>query len=291
MVNYFALVVALALSAVAAYYSIIGLTTIFASAFIPIVVMGSTLELAKIVATSWVYRNWHIASAAIKYYLVAAIAVLMLITSMGTFGYLSKAHMDHSAITGDSTTRLAVYDEKIKVSKENIDANRKALKQLDEAVDQVMARSQDEKGADKAVALRRGQAKERTRLLQDIEAEQKNIAKLSEERAPLAAEVRKVEAEVGPIKYIAELLYDDASEDVLNKSVRWVIILIVAVFDPLAIVLLLAANQGLSKRNEIEIFPEVKPKKDNWIEKASKLIEKKKKGILEIDKDSIMEMK
>lgn len=291
MVNYLALVVALALSAVAAYYSIIGLTTIFASAFIPIVVMGSSLELAKIVATSWVYRNWHVASTAIKYYLVLAIAILMLITSMGTFGYLSKAHMDHNVITGDSLTRLSILDEKIRTAKENIDANRKTLKQMDEAVDQSMARSQDEKGADKAVAIRRGQARERDRILAEIAAEQNTISRLSEERAPIAAEVRKVEAEVGPIKYIAELFYGESSEEVLGQAVRWVIILIVAVFDPLAIVLLIAANQGLTKQNKIEIFPEVSQPKDTWIDKASKLMKKKKKGILEIDKSSIMEMK
>ena len=114
---------------------------------------------------------------------------------------------------------------------------------MDEAVDQVMGRSQDEKGADKAVALRRGQAKERTRLLSDIAAEQKTISKLSEERAPIAAEVRKVEAEVGPIKYIAAFIYgDNPDANVLEKAVTWVIIIIVSVFDPLAVILLLASQ-------------------------------------------------
>jgi hypothetical protein len=159
-----------------------------------------------------------------------AIAMLMVITSIGTFGYLSKAHSDQSLVSGDVMAKIAVYDEKIKTSKENIDANRKALKQMDESVDQVMGRSADEKGADKAVALRRGQAKERTRLLSEITAEQKTIAELSEERAPIAAEVRKVEAEVGPIKYIAAFVYGDTSESVLERAVTWVIILIIFPF-------------------------------------------------------------
>jgi hypothetical protein len=167
----------------------------------------------------------------------------MLITSMGIFGFLSKAHSDQSLVSGDVQSRIAVYDEKIKTSRDNIDANRKALKQMDEAVDQVMGRSQDEKGADKAVAIRRGQQKERARLQTEIAAEQKIISQLSAERAPIAAEVRKVEAEVGPIKYIANFIYgDNPDANILEKAVTWVIIIIVVVFDPLAVILLLASQ-------------------------------------------------
>jgi hypothetical protein len=137
-----------------------------------------------------------------------------------------------------------VYDEKIKTEKENIDANRKALKQMDEAVDQVMGRSQDEKGAEKAITIRRAQQKERGRIAQDIAESQKKLASLNEERAPLAAEFRKVESEVGPIKYIAALVYgDDPDANILEKAVRLVIIMIVLVFDPLALTLILAANK------------------------------------------------
>lgn len=309
MVNYLALLVALILSAVAAYYSIIGLTTIFASAFIPIVIMGSSLEAAKVVAVSWVYRNWHNSPVLIKYYLIAAVSVLMLITSMGTFGYLSKAHMDHGVITGESTTKLSIIDEKIKIAKENIDANRKALKQLDEAVDQIMGRSDTEKGAERAVSVRKSQQKERDRLQTEIQTYQKSIGQLNEERAPVAAEVRKVESEVGPIKYIAELMYNDASDDILSKAVRWVIILIVAVFDPLAIVLLIAANHGLYGNTKQKVhltnpeMPEItsfgideqpatkKVKTPSWFDRTSELISKRKKGIIEIDKNAVMKMK
>ena len=109
-----------------------------------------------------------------------------------------------------------------------------------------MGRSDDEKGADKAVAIRRSQQKERARLLAGIDVEQKKVSALSEERAPLAAEFRKVESEVGPIKYIAALIYgDNPDANILERAVRWVIILIVAVFDPLALVLILAAQQTL----------------------------------------------
>lgn len=237
------LLTAITLSAVAEYFSIMGLIAIFAAAPIPIAVMGIALGMGKLVAASWVYRNWQTAPSTIKYYFTVAVVVLSLITSMGIFGYLSKAHMDQSLISGDVLAKISIYDEKIKTSKENIDANRKALKQLDEVVDQTMARSTDEKGADKAAQLRRSQSKDRTRLLSDIEAEQKKISQLTEERAPIAAEVRKVEAEVGPIKYIAALIYGDNSDtNTLERAVRWVIITLVFVFDPLAILLLIAAN-------------------------------------------------
>jgi len=242
-IAYLCLISGLIISSVAVWYSVAGLVSIFAAAAIPIIIMGVALEGSKLVATVWLKLNWHRAPLSIKAYLSIAIAILMLITSMGIFGYLSKAHLDQNIVSGDVQAKIAIYDEKIATAKGNIDANRRALKQMDEAVDQVMGRSQDEKGADKAVALRRGQAKERTRLLSEIAAEQKTIAQLSEERAPIAAEVRKVEAEVGPIKYIAKLIYgDDPNANVLEKAVTWVIIIIVLVFDPLAVVLLLASQ-------------------------------------------------
>ena len=238
-----ALLSGLTVSAVAIYYSVAGLVAIFSAAVIPIIVMGVALEISKLAGTVWLKQNWTRAPYFIRAYLLAAIAILMLITSMGIFGFLSKAHSDQSLVSGDVQSRIAVYDEKIRTAKDNIDANRKALKQMDEAVDQVMGRSSDEKGADKAVQIRRSQQKERVRLQSEIQAEQKTITALSEERAPIAAEVRKVEAEVGPIKYIAAFIYgDNPDANVLEKAVTWVIIIIVVVFDPLAVILLLASQ-------------------------------------------------
>ena len=261
----FTLFVALVISAVAAYYSIVGLTAIFSAAVLPIIIMGGALEVGKVTAAVWLKMYWDRASITYKLYLVPAVAFLMLLTSMGIFGFLSKAHSDQSLVSGDSQAKVAIYDEKIKTSRENIEANRKALKQMDEAVDQVMARSQDEKGADKAVAIRRGQQKERQRLLTEIDTEQKTISKLNEERAPLAAEFRKVESEVGPIKYIAALVYgDNPDSTILEKAVRLVIIIIVAVFDPLALVLILAAQQSIRwARQDKQEEDEYKP--DAWV--------------------------
>jgi len=240
------LAVALSLSVIAAYYSIAGLAAIFAAAVIPIMIMGSILELAKVVVTIWLHEYWVRARWLMKLYLVSAVIMLMLITSMGIFGFLSKAHSDQSLVSGDSQAKVLIFDEKIRTSKENIDANRRALKQMDESVDQVMGRSADEKGAEKAVQIRRSQAKERARLIAEIDTEQKTVAKLNEEAAPLRAEFRKIEAEVGPIKYIAALIYgDNPDANILERAVRWVIILLVCVFDPLAIMMLLAATESL----------------------------------------------
>ena len=246
ILTYLMLVVALCLSAVAAFYSIVGLAAIFAAAVIPIVVMGSILEVAKLVVTVWLHEYWRQVKLTMKLYLVPAVGILMLITSMGIFGFLSKAHLDQAVPTGDVQAQVSLLDEKIRTQRDNIEAARKALAQMDAAVDQTMARSSDEKGADKAAALRRSQARERGNLQSDIARAQTEIAKLNEQRAPVASQLRKVEAEVGPIKYIAALIYgDNPDANLLEKAVRWVIIILVTVFDPLAIFMLLAFTESL----------------------------------------------
>lgn len=263
--KYLLFAIALGLSTVAEWYAIVGLMAIFASAPVPIAIMGALLGAAKLVIASWLYRNWKEIPKLMKIYFTISLLILMFLTSMGIFGFLSKAHLDQAVPSGDVVARLNIVEDKIKTSKENIEANRKALKQMDEAVDQSMARSQDEKGADKAVAIRRGQQKERQRLQSEIATEQIGIAKLNEEAAPIRSEVRKVEAEVGPIKYIAAVIYgDQLGDDILEKAVRAVTMLIVAVFDPLAVLLLIAANWQMkneSKENPAQADPivEVKP--------------------------------
>ena len=253
---YLLLLTGLTISAVAIYYSVVGLTAIFSAAAIPIIIMGSALEVGKLVCASWLKANWERAPRFMKYYMTIAVMVLMLITSMGIFGFLSKAHNDQTLVSGDVGSKIAIYDEKIKTAKDNIEADRKQLKQMDEAVDQVMGRSSDEKGADKAVAIRKSQAKDRQALAKDIEAQQKLISTLNDEAAPIRAEVRKVEAEVGPIKYIAAFIYGTApDESMLERAVTWIIILIVVVFDPLAVIMLLAAQMTFSwskKQEELE---------------------------------------
>ena len=243
----------------AIYYSVVGLTAIFSAAVIPIIIMGSALEVGKLVCASWLKENWNKAPRFMKYYMITAVMVLMLITSMGIFGFLSKAHNDQNLVSGDVQSKIAIYDEKIKTEKENIEANRKALKQMDATIDETIARSKTDQGAANAYAMRQRQAKERTQIQADIAKSQKSIAALNEERAPIAAEVRKVEAEVGPIKYIAKFIYGEhgADENMLEKAVTWIIILIVVVFDPLAVIMLLAAQMtfGWKKEEKEEALP------------------------------------
>jgi hypothetical protein len=238
---------ALALSGVAAYYSVIGLAAIFPGSFWPIIIMGSVLEGAKLVTVSWLYRNWKVAHIGMKAYLTAASVILMLITSMGIFGYLSKAHLEHSADSAPLVAKVQLLDEKIRVAKENLDANRKIIKQFDEQVDQTMGRSSDEKGIANSVSIRRNQQKERNRIQTENETYQKTIAALSEEKFPLQNQLATAESDFGPIKYVAELIYGSGETDIIDKAVRLVIMLIMVVFDPLAVLLLIAANISMTE--------------------------------------------
>jgi len=261
MITYLMFASALALSASAAYYSIAGLITIFSAAVIPITIMGSTLEAAKLVLASWLYRNWKQVPTLLKSYYVFALIILMFLTSLGIFGFLSKAHSDQALVSGDVLAKVAVYDEKIKTLKGNIDDNRKALKQLDDQVDQVMGRSDSEKGAERSISIRKSQQKERTRLQEEIQTYQKEISTLTESSAPIRAQVREVEAEVGPIKYIAALIYGSSvDQNLLESAVRIVILMIVMVFDPLAVLMLIGANWSLANKVESPKVEEKEPK-------------------------------
>lgn len=248
------LLTGLTISAVAIYYSVIGLAAIFAAAVIPIIVMGTTLEVAKLVCASWLKANWERVPLLMKAYMTVAVIVLMLITSMGIFGFLSKAHLDQTLVGGDVQSQLSLIDEKINIERENITNARSVIQQMDAAVTGVIATGDQEiksrdgtvriqSAAERSLQIRRSQAKDRQALTQQIEQAQGRIVLLQEQSAPVRAEMRKVEAEVGPIKYIAKLIYgDDPGTNLLEKAVTWVIIVIVIVFDPLAIIMLLAAQ-------------------------------------------------
>ena len=202
---------------------------------------------------------------------------------MGIFGYLSKAHLDQNIISGDVQARITLVDEKIKTERDNIEAARRALAQMDAQVDQVLGRTDDARGAERAVQIRRNQARERTALQNEIAKSQAAIAKLNEEAAPIRAEVRKIEAEVGPIKYIAKLIYgDNPDANLLEKAVTWVIIIIVLVFDPLAVVLLLSSQYSFQWcRQQKE---EEKDNPEEFFEKAREIAQR-------LDKDAVDEIK
>ena len=270
----------LTLSAVAIFYSVIGLTAIFAAAFWPIVVMGTTLEVAKLVAASWLKMYWERIPMGMKVYMTTSVIVLMFITSMGIFGFLSKAHTDQTLVSGDVQSQIAIVDEKIKIERENIANAQQVIKQMDAAVDGVIATGDQEiklrdgttrlqSAAERSLQIRRSQARDREALTKQIEQSQSRIVKLQEESAPIRAQVRKVEAEVGPIKYIAKLIYgDNPDQNLLEKAVVWVIMIIVFVFDPLAVLLLLGAQMTWvwskqEKERENELVQENTPEENN----------------------------
>lgn len=270
-----ALLVALLLSGIAAWYSVVGLTAIFAAAVIPIIIMGGALEVAKVVTTVWLHRYWDKCRWAMKTYLTGAVVVLALVTSMGIFGFLSKAHMDQGIPTGDVAAQIQLIDEKINIQKElisserqNIEAARNTLSQMDAQLTARLDRGDSEASVERAVQIRQQQRRERAALNAEISASQKRIEannqeiqKLNLEKAPIAAKYRQIEAEVGPIKYIAALIYGDNPDNAtLERAVRWVIILLIFVFDPLALMLVIAAISsyrwefGERKEEKIEKF-------------------------------------
>jgi hypothetical protein len=234
---------AIALSGIAAYYSVIGLAQIFPGSYWPIIIMGSVLEAAKLVTVSWVYNNWKTTFSALKVYFLIAVILLMAITSMGIFGYLSKAHIEHSSSIAPLIEKEFIYEEKIKTLKEIIETNRKNVLQLDAAVDQVMVRSSDERGAERSNQIRKAQQKERLRAADEIARAQTEIQKITEEKSPISLEIKKAESDLGPIKYVAEVVYGTQDRDLIDRAVRLVIFVIIVVFDPLAVLLLIAANQ------------------------------------------------
>lgn len=243
-----ALIAGLLLSGTAAYYSIIGLLAIFPGAVLPISLMGGSLEFAKLVAASWLYRNWEIAPKFIKGYFIAAIFILMFITSLGTFGYLSKVHLESSIGVADNSIEIARIEQQIASEQRQIDNSQKALNSLDDVVATAFMNG---------AAVRNQQKTERESLNKSIQESSAKINQLNLELVPLRKSNIESEAKVGPLKYIAELIYGkDNAEQYFDSAVRWVIILIVLVFDPLAVLLLIAANISYTNKPT-----EIKPTK------------------------------
>jgi len=398
---------ALSISGVAIFYSVIGLATIFPGAFWPVVIMGSVLEIGKLVTASWLYRNWKYTRWLLKTYLTIAVIILSLITSMGIFGFLSKAHLEQNLAEDTVTQRIEIINNKIlseetyiKRQKDTIirlestlnrtttsntgaldieiqslkDAEDKfktllavetntvndlndqlkttlkdlndRLRTLDKDVSDVLTSNKSFFNEEKAAAdLKASQKEEREQIANKIAEAEKTIAiKISEaqariqilkddyakdtskiqaridslrknnvadnsgvnndivraeknivdaqnridgyivEREPLQSSMLKLEAEVGPVKYIAALAVDFGITDKVDTSeaVRWVILIIIVVFDPLAVLLLIAANQSLLRRFPVkapkpqEIVDLEKPDEEDVTLKWNEMIDKAK---------------
>jgi hypothetical protein len=208
------------LATIAAFFSIIGLAQIFPGSFWPIVIMGSALEIGKLVTVSWLYNNWKETSTLLRAYFLSAIVIIMLITSMGIFGFLSKAHIESNIVVGANSIQLQSIETQEKIAKDRLEY--------------LLQQASDPQ-------------KTSQRVDRDIRNTQAELKRLSEQKLPLLKEENALLAEIGPIKYVAELIYDKSDPSFIDKAVRVVILFIIFVFDPLAILLLIAANQSYKK--------------------------------------------
>jgi hypothetical protein len=242
------LLTALVISSVAVYYSVSGLAAIFAGAAMPIIIMGTALEVGKLVVATWLHYNWKTSPFLLRSYFIVATFILMLVTSMGIFGFLSRAHIEQGAPIGDVTAQIEIIDQKIAAKKSEIEQAKTATKNLDDVVSQYLLKGKDEKSVAAANNARKGQQKERDKLAKQIDDSQISINKLSEGKLPLTQKVHKIETEVGPIKYIAAFIYgSNPGQDLLEKSVTWVIMIIIFVFDPMAVLLLIASQISMKQ--------------------------------------------
>ena len=235
---------AISISLIAAGYSILGLATLFAGAYVPIIAMGSALEVGKLVAASWLYHNWRRnIPKSLKAYLFTSIIVLIFITSVGIFGFLSKAHLDQVKPTAGNTEQIALIDKKIKQEEKIIERAEKTLAQLDKALDVYI----DKEYVSRGLKERNKQKEERDLLNKSIDESMAKIADLNNSKSSINIEQLKLEADVGPLKYVAELIYGDNAKDHFDSAVRIIILILIFVFDPLAVLLLIAANISLNQ--------------------------------------------
>ena len=292
------LISALGISAVAAYYSIIGLSTLFSGAVTAIIIMGIALEVGKLVSASWLYRNWQICNFFLRYYLLFAIMVLVLVTSMGIFGFLSKAHLDQVRPTSRNTEKIVAVDEKViqlnvRIDREKIKIARAEnnLRQLDKAIDAYQGKNR----ISKSLKVRKKQSFERKEISTIIDVSEQEIIqindrieKLLDDKAGYKLSIIKTQTDVGPLRYVAELIYgEEEAEKHFDKAVRIVIITLIFVFDPLAVLMLIAANISFAHRRasksvhlkENEIIEELPTKKKNLTSKLGNDIIVDNKGI------------
>jgi hypothetical protein len=276
--------VALAISGVAAFYSIVGLMAIFSAASSSIAIMGTVLEVGKLATASWLYQNWKKIPKLLKYYLTSAVVVLMFITSMGIFGYLSKSHIDAGTGTSELYVKLERLDSNIESEKKDISRAESQLEKLDSALEKYIELDAVSKGLRK----RDEQKPERDKLSQIVEESQDKIDVYLDERAEIQLQIKSFEVEVGPLKYISALIFGESdSVNYLDKAVRYVIILLIFVFDPLAVLMLIAANMSLKeeqqkrKRKEKVKIPKdaMKTKVTNDEQTGMKLVTKEKNGV------------
>ncbi len=273
MINQLAFATSLMVAGVAAYFSVIGLATIFAGSFWPVVIMAGVLEIGKLVTAGFLHFRWSDINRAMRYYLMTAVVVLMVITSLGIFGFLAKANIEQT-LQGDSySLELSIIDKRLEAKEKELGRFEERLANLDFIID--TARPEDRNYID------RRQRDERAQIAVDIDLVVADIVELNEEKMPVQREQLVQEGEIGPIKYVAEMLYgEDVAKDKLDNAARILIFFIIFAFDPLA-VLLLVASLGIMARdnqplNPVYAIDEVSIPKDRIAEGNDYITEKRK---------------
>ena len=278
------LISGISLSIIAAGYSIIGLAALFAGATTAIYAMGGALEIAKLVMASWLYNNWNnpLLPKSIKYYLTTSVVVLIFITSVGIFGFLSKAHLDQVVPESNNALQIQIIDEQIEQRQKVIDRSQLQLEKMDELIiNQSEETSWFSSSSQRAITERNNQKQERLLLENTIEESLNKINELSDKKSEIRTEQLKLEADLGPIKYVAEFIYGDEAVNHFDKAVRIIIIILIFVFDPVAVLMLISANISLRQLRKPktedkpnDLLPKNLPKKDNNLdnENQNKLV-------------------
>tara|TARA_A200000159_G_C7269221_1_gene316451 strand:+ start:15 stop:998 length:984 start_codon:yes stop_codon:yes gene_type:complete len=275
--TYLTLISGISLSIIAAGYSIIGLAALFAGATTAIYAMGGALEVAKLVMASWLYNNWKspLLPKSIKYYLTSAVVVLIFITSVGIFGFLSKAHLDQVVPENNNALQIQIIDEQIEQRQNTISRSQTQLEKMDELViNTTEETSWFSSSSQRAIDERNNQREERLLLEKTIDESLNKINELSDKKAGIRTEQLKLEADLGPIKYVAEFIYGDEAENHFDKAVRIIIIILIFVFDPVAVLMLISANISFKERR-MRQEPEVV--EGNANETVAEILAKQKK--------------
>ena len=277
--TYLTLISGISLSIIAAGYSIIGLAALFAGATTAIYAMGGALEVAKLVIASWLYNNWNspLLPKSIKIYLTSAVVVLSFITSVGIFGFLSKAHLDQVVPESNNKLQVQILDEQIEQRQKTIDRSQKQLTRMDDLIEtQSEESSWFSSSSQRAITERNNQKQERISLEETIEESLNKINELSDKKASIRTEQLKLEADLGPIKYVAEFIYGDEAENYFDEAVRIIIIILIFVFDPVAVLMLISANISLRERR-MAIGETVEGNPESANEQVAEILAKQKK--------------
>tara|TARA_B110000503_G_scaffold7970_1_gene10852 strand:- start:496 stop:1374 length:879 start_codon:yes stop_codon:yes gene_type:complete len=237
----------LTLAATAAYFSIVGLMTIFSGAVVGIAIMATVLEIGKLVSAAWLHYEWDRINNLVRGYFTAAVIVLMLITSMGIFGFLSKAHIDSALVSDTYSLEASIIDTRIAAEQSKL----KAAQDRIEGLDYVLQTSQPK---DRNYVNGR-QTEERNNLAITIDQAVDSIVQYTEQKLPIQRLQLEQESELGPVKYIADMIYGSNAKEYYDNAVRWIILIIIFVFDPLAIMLLIVSTAAFKRDRETPAKP------------------------------------